>query len=324
MILLFYGVVEVMKNYNRIKNITIEYYKVYTYEESQNNKNTITEKELEVSPLLEKLQQLNKKQKNIYSKEGYIALHSIKYNQKTNLWELVFFKERDNFAPFILDKKNGNVRNLILKNDEMISEILCVEYNPKINVFAIQRNIYAFGKKSLENFFASNLNVNFILRPIGKLNKETEKILKKGVVKKFKLHIKNVADKNGEISTPPRYNKHTALCNVINSAMSINSQIINIEFSVGKSSKKIAIQDDDFEVFDDLMENNNVKSLELGIAPDENSTMQITDFIKFRVRDIISIPIIKGQTIEIPKLLEAITKKFKENMYLKDEINEKI
>lgn len=88
------------------------------------------------------------------------------------------------------------------------------------------------------------------------------------MLKKFKLHIKNVKKDKNDSNGIIQYNKNTSICKAIDSALAVSSAIINIEFSMGNSSQTINIEDDDFEVFQDLTTNNNVKSLELGMIPD--------------------------------------------------------
>ena len=88
------------------------------------------------------------------------------------------------------------------------------------------------------------------------------------MLKKFKLHIKNVKKDKNDSNGIIQYNKNTSICKAIDSALAVSSAIINIEFSIGNSSQTINIEDDDFEVFQDLTTNNNVKSLELGMIPD--------------------------------------------------------
>lgn len=227
-----------------------------------------------------------------------------------------FFKSRSATTPFIVNT-NGDSRQIILKDDEMISEVLCAEYNSESKIFAIQRNVYAFGTKGLEYFFSSFLENPLYLESIQKLSEEKKKLLKHSKVKKFKLHIKNIKDNKEHSKKVIQYNKNTSICNAIDSALQVNSAIINIEFSMGNSSQTINLQDDDFEVFKDLMNNNNVKCLELGLVPDEHSTMQITDFMDFRIYDIISIPFIKRTPIDFTEIIKKMTEKFQNNLYLK-------
>lgn len=85
---------------------------------------------------------------------------------------------------------------------------------------------------------------------------------------------------------------------------------------MGNSSKLITVEDEDFEIFQDLMNNNNVKVLELGAVPDERATMQITDFMDFRINDIISIPYKKGESLNFTELLEKMAEKFNNNLYI--------
>jgi len=304
-----------MGKVDNIKNITIEYYNVSSFVDV-NQKNTSTRAACEISDLLKELQKVEVKKRVIDYNGENLILSTITYNTISKLWELVFFKSRAATIPFIVNG-SGVSRQILLKNDEMISEVLCVLYNSESKVLAMQRNVYAFGTKGLEKFFSSYLTYPLFLDSIQILDEEKKKLFKKSKLKKFKLHVKNVANRNENASskTGP-YNKNTSICKVIDSALAVDSSIINIEFSMGNSNKVMDIQDEDFDIFEDLMNNNNVKCLELGLAPDECSTMQITDFMNFRVHDVIAIPFIKGHPIDISEILKKMTEKFKENIYL--------
>lgn len=202
----------------------------------------------------------------------------------------------------------------------MISEVLCAEYDSNSKILAMQRNVYAVGTRGIEDFFSAFMKYPIYLDSLQKLKEEQKKLFKKSKLKKFKLHIKNVnSGKEDDKSSKgiKQYNKNTSISNVIDSALAVNSAIINIELSMGNASKTINVQDEDFDIFQDLMNNTNVKCLELGITPDEHSTMQITDFMDFRIRDIVSISFVKGQSIDITELLNKMSEKFKSNIYLK-------
>lgn len=301
-----------MKRKYNIKNITIEYYNTCSLIQLEDKINTYTRGKIDITKLLQNLKSRDVKDRTIVYNGENIILSSIEYNKESNLWELIFFKSRSTTTPFIVNT-NGDSRQIILKDDEMISEVLCAEYNSELKILAMQRNVYAFGTRGLEEFFSSFLSNEIYLESIQNINEEKKKLLKRLKIKKFKLHIKNL--KNDK--TIVQYNKNTSICNAIDSALQVNSSIINIEFSMGNSSQTINLEDGDFEVFQDLVNNNNVKSLQLGLVPDEHSTMQITDFMDFRIYDIISLPFIKGKAINFTEIINKMTEKFQNNIYLR-------
>lgn len=305
-----------MKQGNNIKNITIEYYYTCSLVETDPINKGYSRAKTDMTNLLETLQNKTVKERTINYNGENLILSSITYNKSTKLWELVFFKSRTATIPFIINS-NGDSRQIILKKDEMISEVLCAEYDSSSKILAMQRNVYAVGTRGLEEFFSFFLSFPVYLESIQSLNEEKRKLLKKSKLKKFKLHIKNVKKDEATPSTFKQYNKDTSVCKAIDSALAVNSAIINIEFSMGNSSKTINIGDEDFEVFQDLMNNTNVKCLELGIVPDEHSTMQITDFMDFRIHDNISVPFVKGKPIVVSDIIERMTEKFRKNLYLK-------
>lgn len=307
-----------MTKFSNIKNITVEYYNVCSFRNCEGMNNTATTDIIEISALLKELQEASIQKRTINYNGENLILSNIFYNNVSKLWELVFFKSRSATIPFIVNSQ-GISRQIMLENDEMISEVLCVEYNPKTKVLAMQRNIYAFGAKGLETFLSHFVTYPLFLQSIQTLNEEKKSLLKRSKLKKFRLHVKNSVAKtnaNDFSNSIVQYKKNTSICKVIDSALAINSSIIDIEFSVANSSQIIEIKDEDFEVFQDLMNNSNVKCLELGLAPDEYSTMQITDFMDFRVQDVISVPFTKGQPIDISEILKKMAEKFRKNMYL--------
>lgn len=305
-----------MKQNLNTKNITIEYYNTCTIVEINHQTQTYARAKTDISSLLQALNNLSVKERIIKYNGENLILSSINYNSNTNLWELIFFKSRSATTPFIVNM-DGNSRQILLKEDEMISEVLCAEYDSNTKILAIQRNVYAVGTKGLEEFFSFFLKDSLYLDSIQSLNEEKKQLFKKSQFKKIKIHIKNVKKDKEPSKGIVQYNKNTSICKAIDSALAVDSSIINIEFSVGNSSKAINIQDEDLDVFQDLMNNNNVKCLELGLAPDEHSTMQITDFMDLRIRDLISIPFEKGQPIDVSELLNKMTEKFKNNIYLR-------
>ena len=130
------------------------------------------------------------------------------------------------------------------------------------------------------------------------------------------MNVRNVKKKNETQNTITQYNRKTTICKVIDSALAVNSSFINIEFSMGNSSSIINVEDEDFEIFQSLMNNNNVTVLELGFVPDEKSTMQITDFMDARIHDTISVPYKKGEYLDFSEVLKKMTEKFKQNIYI--------
>ena len=306
-----------MRTVNDIKNITIEYYNVVSFVNVEQEKNSSMRDKCDIAELLEQLQSLDAKKRKIDYYGENIILSNVAYNKNSELWELVFFKSRSATIPYIVNSY-GTSRQIVLENDEMISELLCVLYNPKTKVLAMQRNVFAFGSKGMEKFLSSFVNKTLLLDSIQTLSEEKRRLFKKSKIKKFKLHVKNVAaNKSNNTSVKINsYNKNTSICRAIDAALAVDSSIINIEFSMGNTSKAMNIEDEDFDIFEDLMNNANVKCLELGLAPDEHSTMQITDFMDFRIHDNISVSFIKGQPIDISEILEKMTEKFKNNIYL--------
>lgn len=305
-----------MKQINNIKNITIEYYNTCSLVETDPVNKRYSHAKIDMTNLLENLQSKTVKERTINYNGENLILSSISYNKSSSLWELVFFKSRSATIPFIINS-NGDSRQIILKKDEMISEVLCAEYDSTSKILAMQRNVYAVGTKGLEEFFSFFLSFPVYLESIQSLTEEKRKFLKRSKLKKFKLHIKNVKNDKTPSNTITQYNKDTSVCKAIDSALAVDSAIINIEFSMGNSSKTINIEDEDFEVFQDLMNNNNVKCLELGMVPDEHSTMQITDFMDFRIHDNISVPFVKGKPIDVTDIIKKMTEKFKNNLYFK-------
>ncbi len=301
------------KNMNK-KNITIEYYN--TCQLNQEGKNTFSRDNIDITILLDSLVNKSVKERTINYNGENLLLSFIEFNNESKLWELIFFKSRSSTIPIIIDI-NGNSRQILLNDDEMISEALCVLYDPTKQILCMQRNIYAVGTRGIEEFFSSFLKYNIFLESIHKLDSQKKSLLKGSKLKKFKLHVRNEKKKNLLPAKFKKYNKNTSICNVIDSALAVDSSIINIEFSMGNSSNIIKIEDDDFDVFQDLMNNNNVKVLELGFAADEKSSMQITDFMDSRIHDNISISYPKGGIINFFDILKKMTDKYKNNLFFK-------
>ncbi len=296
------------------KKITIEYYNTCAL--NQECGSDFSRDITDISILLNSLSHRPVKERTINYNGENLLLSFIEFNNESKLWELIFFKSRSSTIPIIIDT-NGNSHQILLKDNEMISEALCVLYDSSTQILCMQRNIYAFGTKGIEDFFSFFSKPNIYLESIHKLDSQKKSLLKGSKFKKFKLHIRNGINKNLSPTASKQYNKNTSICKVIDSALAVNSSIINIEFSMGNSSNIIKIEDEDFEVFQDLMNNNNVKVFELGFAPDEKSNMQITDFMDSRIHDTLSISYPKGGIVDFKDIINKMTEKYRNNLFFK-------
>lgn len=308
-----------MSKSKRIKKIIVEYYQVCSYIDVSQKKNTSTLGDFDITLLLEELQKAEVQKRLINYNGENLILSNIKHNEDSGLWELVFFRSRSSSIPYIVDS-NGKPREIFLKNNEALSEVLCVEYDSTLKVLAMQRNIHACNSRGIEEFFSNFIkNKKISLVSMTMLNEDKKSYFKKAVLKKFHLRVKFSKKKKGNeaANSFPFLKKDTSICNAIDSAIAVNSSIINVEFSTGNSSSSIKLKDEDFEAFTELMDSTDVKSLELGFAPDEKSTMQITDFVDLRVRDYIYVTFIKGKPLDIKEILNMMTENFKKNPYIR-------
>lgn len=314
MIEFIYGVVCYMKAGINKKAITVEYYNLCTYVDVDGKNNTKTLANLDIGELLDFLSKTDVQKRKIDYNGESIVLSDINYNNETELWELVFFKSRSSTIPFITDGF-GKSRKIVLNDDETISEVLCVEYDSYKKVLAMQRNVYAFGTRGLESFFSYFVKKQISLVSIQNVAKKS--FIKGYKLKKIRIHIKKPLGNNSNDECNKLYNKNTSICRVLDAALAVNSSIIDIKFSVANSSKFIKIESDDYDIFEDLANNSDVKNLELGFAPDEKSSMQITDYMDLRIHDTIFLPFVKGEPLNVSELLKCIATKYKENIYFK-------
>ena len=303
------------------KSITIEYYNTIGRKKVEEKINTVSDEIVDITDLLKELSTSDMSKRIIKYNGENLILASITFNESTALWELVFFKSRSTTLPFIYDA-SGKYRQIKLKDDEMLTEALCMLYDPVIKTFAMQRNVFATGTLGIESFFSHFVNYPIILQSIHSFEGNKTAIFRSSKIKKFKLHIRNVSskskNKDNNFTPIKQYNNGTSICKVIDSALDINSSVINVEFSMANSSNVLTLEDSDFDVFEDLMNNNNVKSLEIGYVPDEKSNMQITDFMDSRIHDTIIISYKKNSSVDFSEILEKMTEKLKENLYLKN------
>lgn len=297
------------------KNITIEYYMSSSFQKV-NKTNSYRNVELDITALLTKLSNLELSKRKILYNGELLILAFIRFNERSNLWELIFYRSRSINIPFIIDS-NGNSRKILLKNGESLSEAICMLYDPSKKIFAMQRNIYAVGTKGIEIFLSNFSHLPISLTCITSISETKKKLLKSLKIKKFKLVVKNLKKQSKEISTSIiQYNKGTEISNVIDAALAINSSTINIELSMGNSSDVLQIEDDDFEIFQNLIDNRNVRSLQLGCVNAEKDNMQITDFVDSRITDNIIVNLRPGETLNLSDLLIKMTEKMKNNIYI--------
>lgn len=302
------------KNMNK-KNITIEYYNTCRFVNGGDD--SYHSQKIDIEELLYALKDRPIQQRTIDYNGENLMLNYIDFNKASNLWEMIFFKSRSSIIPIIVDT-SGQSRQILLNDGEMISEGLCALYDPNSKILAMQRNIYACGTKGIEAFFNNFIkDFDICLESIHNIDSRKKSLLKSSKLKKFKLHVRNAKKQDIILSKGHQYNRNTDISRVIDSALAIDSYIINIEFSVGNSSNILKMTDEDFEVFQELMNNSNVTKFELGFAPDEKSNMQITDFMDSRIHDVISIIYSKAKGLDFLEIFGKMTEKFKENVFLK-------
>ena len=82
MLTLFYGVISSMSLGSKKKSITIEYYKVCSYDTDENDSSTAIIKECEISYLLEKFQKEDAQNRTINYIGEYVILSTIEYDGK--------------------------------------------------------------------------------------------------------------------------------------------------------------------------------------------------------------------------------------------------
>ena len=172
-----------MKKTNNIKNITIEYYNTCSFVKVNPESSGHIRAKTNIEELLKTFQNKKVQDKAINYNGENLILSSITYNKSSKLLELVFFKSRSATVPFIINN-NGDSRQIFLEKDEMISEVLCAEYDSDSRILAMQRNVYAIGTRGLEEFFSSFLSYPLYLESIQTLNEE------KNYVKKIQTSYK--------------------------------------------------------------------------------------------------------------------------------------
>lgn len=243
-------------------------------------------------------------------------LRSIVINKITGLWELIFLRGRSAGIP-VISNELGEIREIKLESNERLSETLCLLYDPIKKITIIQRNIFAVGIKGIETFFSNYLTYPIMLSSIQNISEDNKLFSRQSKIKRFSLVVHNVTKKSKTPVAVKQYNKGTSITKVIDAALATKSNIINIDISMGNNKQLLNVDKEDFEVFEDLIGNSNVKKLEVGFVPDEFSSMQLTDFINTRVHDIITISLNKDKSINTTEIIEKMTKEYNANVYLK-------
>lgn len=297
------------------KNIIIEYYKINSLKKNVDN-NTYQELEIDITPFLEKMKEMNVKDRKIQYNGEFIFLQTIDKNINTGIWELIFYKTTNGCIPDILDK-NGDIKKYIeLDDDESLSQPVCMLYDSKKMVAVMQRNVFAVNTRGIETFIESYMKAYSIKFRIFSNEVKKEKILlNKERVKKIKIAVH--IQKNKKEKPTYSYIKKTKISEIFTNALETQCGIINIELSMGNTKDVINLQNEDFELFEELLNNKDIKKMEIGTINDYDSTMQITDFIDVRIKDIITIQIDKGKTIDKKEVLKQMYEKYIKNKSVK-------
>jgi phosphoribosylformylglycinamidine (FGAM) synthase PurS component len=294
------------------KNITIEYYSVNSLKKIEEKRNTYQELPIDITPFLEKMKSMNVKERRILYNGEFIFLQSIEKNINTGLWELIFYKTTSASVPEILNNDGEITKILELNDDENLTQEVCMIYDSKSMISILQRNVFAINTKGIETFINSYM-INYPIKFKIFSNESTKKTIlsNKANVKRIRIGIHIPKSKRNK--TIVNYERKSKLTNIINNAMDTQCGIINLELSMGNTKDFISLQEEDFGLFEELLNNEDIKKMEIGTINELDSAMQITDFIDVRIKDIINIKIEKGKTIDKKILLEKMYEKYLSN-----------
>lgn len=289
------------------KKITVEYYKVKGL---VNKDDGYTEDSLDISPLFERLSKYDIKDRIINYAGEKLILKEVCFED--GMWRLVFYKTTNSAVPLITDS-NGNITQKIdLDDEENIIQPICLVYNPKNRVIAMQRNVYAVGTKGIEEFLNHFGYAGAIMLRAIVLTEEKEKKINRNMVKKLSVTVHK--NKKNQFIKPKQ--RDTNISKMLDNAIDSGSAIINIDISMGNNKELLKIQEEDFKYIEELINNSDVKKFEIGSILDEEVAMQTTDLINNRLKDIVTITFAKGQTLPLDSLVFEMTSKLKSKKIL--------
>jgi hypothetical protein len=291
-----------------IKNMSIEYYKTYSFVDREKK---LEERPVDISDFLEKLSKTDINKRIMPYNGEKLILKSIKLNNN-NLWELLFLKTTNNKIPYIINDYGDSVKDIELDKNENIAQEICILYDANKKIVVVQRNVYAVGIRGIEDF----LNLYMVQYPIKfvSINRlGNDKIIDHSLMKKLSIIVhnpkKNDKSKDEQIS---KINfKNSNLSRILQNSMETGCSVLNLDLSMGNVKDLLKLQKEDIEMFQELIGNKDVKKLEIGTVPDEKASMQITDFVNIREKDIISVSIEEKKSIDINNIFKHMTNKYK-------------
>lgn len=287
------------------KKITIEYYKVTGLKKYLDG---YEEDILDISDMLGRISNMDLNKRIINYAGEKLILKEIYFED--GLWILTFYKTTNSVVPLITDNTGNITKNIDLSEEENITQPLCLIYDPYKRVIAMQRNVFAVGTKGIEEFFNSFEYDGAIMLRNMVLADNKKVYCDNSNVKKISFIVHKNTKTNKFIKPKLR---DTNLCKMIDNAMDFGGTIVNIDISMGNKKELLNMQKKDFEYIDELINNSDVKKFEIGTVSDEEVTMQTTDLVNCRIRDVVKITFSKGQTIPLNMLIDEMKNKIKTN-----------
>ncbi|SHK37538.1 hypothetical protein SAMN02745248_02394 [Hathewaya proteolytica DSM 3090] len=300
-----------------IKNMKVYYY----YPMSGGEKN---ERIYDLDDLFKTLQTLNIEERILFANENSVQntddknkdigkecvqLKRIEYNEVTERWNLCFMKNRDD-VPFV-SKRNGEGHALDLDDDEFVGEEVCLVYDKKTKIIALQNNRYSVSFAGISDFFRQYLEMNelkrFIISPI--TFDDRYKNISDDSLIEYKSISTTITDLSKLESWEDGQEEFKRLKNVADLARSINGATLKLEINIGRS-RQIFLQKSGLKKLVNMMKRDEKIFPTLKVKMLDDGEIRVIDLINYKLDDTIEINVSKGDPKTFDKILLQMNAKF--------------
>lgn len=288
------------------KKITVEYYKSEITKENKLSN-------ISLNDLLNRV-----KQKELRERIYQVDDHKVrieKMQQEGDYWllNILRFREGDISKTAKLDEEAVDID---LDEDEYLSEDMTVIYNPKVDVFQIQRNRYCFTPSQISRLISEMImcelkwdDISCKLIPILKNNLDEEL--------KRKNRCKKLVFKISDWKTPEQQFCNDSMYHIASIGNEFEAVEVEVSISVGRSRKKV-LNFTTVNNFINMFRSNNQDDVSVMKAVaslgNEDTKFEQFDLLSDKLNNIIEMQIEKRHSISFEKLSKEMLICFKNNI----------
>lgn len=288
------------------KKVRFDYFQVFCYEIDK-EKDLAIEKLYDITPILEKAENLKPKETMKPYRDDKARIQVIKKDKTSEVWELQLLRLRESNPPGIATD-DGEFTIFELEDGKYIGESTTVLYDRKNCILVMQRSNVGFTPTGLQEYLNEITKTSsdlLFFKPILS-GIDFKKITKSKIFRKVTLGI----EANDLVTNT---DEESNLYKLLKNFLKFNANKITIELSIGHGKKDESLNEAlSYNIIKELYEKKFATQLEIGYKDNEDAKVEYIDLIEDRRIDVVFLELTKKDKLTHDKLYPEI-----KSIYLK-------